>query len=240
MKFLISEKNKVIFGWSTKCGCSHVKRLFNYLENDIVIDKVHGLKESNIGVDTKKYITIIFVRNPYKRLVSGFLDKYGKNGEFRNRWPTKEIFFRDFVDKLLKQGDWTPPHLPEQMAQQGRVFLVDHHHFTPQTTECFNKDKIIQSKCLKIYDIENIDYCYISNLYNNKNLDEIINYEEPNKRKTYDEDFNELVCDVNMDDYYLKNIDYKYLYDEDIKNKVYNFYKKDFDFLKSQGFNYDI
>ena len=52
MKFLISEKNKVIFGWSTKCGCSHVKRLFNYLENDIVIDKVHGLKESNIGVDT--------------------------------------------------------------------------------------------------------------------------------------------------------------------------------------------
>ena len=92
MKFLISEKNKVIFGWSTKCGCSHVKRLFNYLENDIVIDKVHGLKESNIGVDTKKYITIIFVRNPYKRLVSGFLDKYGKNGEFFQTSPLFSFF----------------------------------------------------------------------------------------------------------------------------------------------------
>ena len=44
--------------------------------------------------------------------------------------------------------------------------IIDEHHFTPQTTEKFNKSKIIKSKSLILYDIESINYEYLENLFN--------------------------------------------------------------------------
>ena len=33
MYFLVDNENKIIFGWSAKCGCSHIKKLFHFLKN---------------------------------------------------------------------------------------------------------------------------------------------------------------------------------------------------------------
>ena len=73
--------------------------------------------------------------------------------------------FSQFVDKLT-HNDW-------------RTF--DKHHFTPQTTESFNK-KILLSKIIKFYDIANIDYEYIEQLYDIKIPECIINKKQGHER----------------------------------------------------------
>jgi hypothetical protein len=35
MYFLIDDNKKIIFGWSAKCGCSHVKYMFKFLTEEI-------------------------------------------------------------------------------------------------------------------------------------------------------------------------------------------------------------
>lgn len=39
MYFLLDFQRNIIFGWSAKCGCSHVKNLFHFLQNN----RIHNL-----------------------------------------------------------------------------------------------------------------------------------------------------------------------------------------------------
>jgi len=111
-----------------------------------ILNLIHILPD-----DIQNYITIIISRNPYKRLVSGFLDKYKINGNFRHLYKHNILSFSKFIDELIKNN----------------YEMINRTHFTPQTTERFDR-KILQSKIIKIYDLENIDYNYIQKLYNIK------------------------------------------------------------------------
>jgi hypothetical protein len=223
MFFLIDDKNKIIFGWSAKCGCSHIKSIFWFLQNNNINNKIHTIKEDNsLPNDIENYTTIVISRNPYKRIISGFLDKYNKqNGQLRKFWKYDTITFSMFIDELLNKT-WK---------------MVDYHHFTPQTSQKFNM-KLLKSKYIKFYDIENIDYDYIENLYNKKIPEIVLNKKYGHERKIYDNNFNKYVYDIDMDEYYFFNVDMKYFYNEEIKNKVYNFYKNDFIFFLNNGINY--
>lgn len=225
MFFLIDRNTKIIFGWSAKCGCSHVKRIFWFLKTNNINNNIHTVYDKQkIPSDIKNYTTIVFSRNPYKRLVSGFLEKYYTNGRCRSLWKHDNITFSKFIDELLK-NNWK---------------MIDKHHFTPQTSENFSKNNIIMSKCLKIFDIENIDYDYIEKLYNKKIPEEILNHKEGHYRKYFNTDFTEYVYNLDMTIYYNNNIDVKYFYNEDLKNKVYKFYKNDFIFFNENGIDYNI
>jgi len=106
MYFLIDNKNKIIFGWSAKCGCSHIKNIFWFLQNNNTDNKIHITEEYNsIPDDIENYTTIIINRNPYKRIISGFLDKYKSNGQFRKLWKYDKLTFSMFVDELIK-NEW--------------------------------------------------------------------------------------------------------------------------------------
>jgi len=111
-----------------------------------ILNVIHILPD-----DIQNYITIIISRKPYKRLVSGFLDKYKINGNFRHLYKHNILSFSKFIDELIKNN----------------YEMINRTHFTPQTTERFDR-KILQSKIIKIYDLENIDYNYIQKLYNIK------------------------------------------------------------------------
>ena len=120
---------------------------------------IHTIKDKNrLHDDIENYTTLIFCRNPYKRIVSGFLDKYKKNGEFRHKWKYPSITFSQFVDELIK-NNWV---------------MIEDHHFTQQISENFD-NKILLSKTIKFYDISNIDYEYIEQLYNKKIQESVIN-----------------------------------------------------------------
>jgi len=225
MYFLIDEKNKIIFGWSAKCGCSVIKKIFWFLINGNENNKIHTVKDYNhLPNDITNYTIILIIRNPYERLISGFLDKYRKEGQFIKLWKHNIITFSMFVNELIS-NNW---------------IMVDKHHFTQQTTECFDKNKIIKSKCLKIYDIKNIDYKYIETLYNKKIPESILNTKEGHERQKYNDTFDKNIYDLDMNIYYNYNVPIKYFYNKEIKNKVYEFYKNDFLFFKEYGFNYDI
>jgi hypothetical protein len=227
MYFLVDNNHKVIFGWSAKCGCSHIKRIFFFLQTGEITNNlitIHNNPKDSLPNDIDNYTTIIITRNPYKRIVSGFLDKYNKKGSCRHLWKYDTITFAMFVDELIKH-DW---------------LMIEQHHFTPQTTEHFNKPTIMASKCLKCYDIENIDYNYIEKLYNKKLPENLLSMKMGHERKKYELDFNNYVYDLDINDYYNYNVDIQYFYNEGLKNKILTFYKNDFDFYNENGINYTM
>lgn len=227
MHFFVNNEYKVIFGWSGKCGCSHIKKIYYFFCNNT--DKeIHNDDEyeEELPHDIEEYTCILFIRNPYKRIVSGFLDKYSKNGIYINKFLSKydRIKFDSFIDELVI-GDWS---------------IIDEHHFTPQTTEQFNKTKIIKSKSLICYDIENINYKYLEKLFNRKIPCELINFKGGHERKVYDDFFDgDYVYNLDINEYIKYNVPINKFYNKDLKDKVYNFYVNDFLFFKEFGFDYE-
>lgn len=225
MLFLVDTNKQIVFGWSAKCGCSHIKNIYWFLQTDNLENPIHTEKDDNkLPDDIENYTTIIFTRNPYKRVISGFLDKYSKEGAFRHLWKNSFLSFSQFVDKIINY-DW---------------MTIEQHHFTSQTTESFDK-KILFSKIIKFYDIEKIDYEYIEQLYNKKIPEYVINKKYGHERNLHikiKDFYDTYVYDLNIDDYIDNNIDIKYFYNEEIKEKVFNFYIEDFNFFNENGIDY--
>lgn len=226
MYFLIDNKKKIIFGWSPKCGCTHIKKIYKYLTESINLNKVHEESDykNELPVEIENYTTIIFIRNPYERIVSGFLDRYRpSNGTRKYRWKDKTITFENFVNELINEN-WK---------------AIDKHHFSCQTDDKYN-NAIMKSKQLIVYDLKEIDYYFLGNLYNKNIPDEIINYRGNHKRKRFIETINDFVFNVDMPKYYRHNVDLKYFYNDEIRENVYKFYKEDFELFKTMGFCYDV
>jgi hypothetical protein len=225
MFFLIDSNKKIIFGWSAKCGCSHVKNIFKFLQNNKIDNQIHCHTDCNkLPSDIENYTTLIFVRNPYKRITSGFLDKYQMCGQFRHLWTYPNLSFTKFVDELVKHN-WN---------------MIDHHHFTPQTSEHFDT-RVCNSKIFKVYDIEKIDYKYIENLYNTKIPENVINKQYGHERYRFIQEekvFNTCVSNLSIDEYVKCTVDIKYLYNEKIKKKIFEFFKNDFTFFKENGIDF--
>jgi hypothetical protein len=81
----INKEKKIIFWWSAKSGCSTVKSImFELIFPNIntcklpasYFHKKNAKPKNKITLEeAEKYINILFIRDPYKRLVSGFIDK---------------------------------------------------------------------------------------------------------------------------------------------------------------------
>jgi len=225
MFYLVSNKKKIIFGFNNKCGSSKIIRIFKYLEYGQINPSIHLIEDYQYKLPTniEDYIIIIFSRNPYKRLISGFLDKYRKNGLLRYLWKYNILTFSKFVDKLIK-NKWD---------------FIEPNHFTLQTEINFDKEYILKANKFICYDIENIDYKYIEKLFNKKIIKYIINKKEGHERNKFNKDFNKNVYDLNINFYYNFNVKTKYFYNKEIKQKVYSFFENDFLFFKSQGIDYN-
>lgn len=66
--YYIPNENNVVFWISPKCGCTFLRKFYIYLNK---FGQVIKTLNKNIS-----YKHILFIRNPYKRLVSGYLDCY--------------------------------------------------------------------------------------------------------------------------------------------------------------------
>jgi hypothetical protein len=223
MYFLTDENKKIIFGWSAKCACSHIKRIFWYMKTNKLNNEIHKPRDyKGLPNDITNYTIILFSRNPYKRLISGFLDKYKVGGQYRSIWPHSTITFSNFVNELVK-SNWT---------------IVNRHHFTPQTSEAFTKHKMTKAKVIKCYDINSIDYNYIESLFDKKIPAELLAIKEGHERQVFNKSYEEYVYDLDMSIYYEYNVDIKYFFNEELKNKVYKYFENDFNFFYENGIDY--
>jgi hypothetical protein len=229
MYFLRDDKKKIVFGWSAKCGCSHVKMIYKYLAQNVVNFKGRHIGTYNkLGFIDDSYSVILIIRNPFERLVSGYLEKYRIDGQYRKKWKKNIVLnFKNFVDELVNKSE-----------------VIDRHHFTPQLSEHWN-DKIYSHKNLKIYDIKNIDYSFLEKLYNKKIPADILDYRgcfrAQMKNKTEILQGNVKAYEIELDKHKVgSRYSYDKYYNTDIKKKVLLFYKKDFDFFTKHGFNYLI
>jgi hypothetical protein len=229
MLFLIDENKKVIFGWSAKCGCSHIKNIFYYLQTGEyckpgqIVHRGKGKDFKQLPENLNDYTIIMFIRNPFERVVSGFLDKYKLGGEFRDLWDkTIPLTFSNFVDKIIENNR-----------------MIDNHHFTPQTSEHFC-DKVRYNNKTFIYDINNINYDFIEHIYGKKIPKEVLDYRGEhcyNYIKTIQE--NEInIYDIELDTYHGLKIPLKYYYNVNIQHKIEKIYKEDLIFFEERGFIY--
>jgi len=132
VQFLVSHKYKFLLGWSAKCGCSSVKKWYLDVHNiklpaDGNTHKLIGYGDtefSNIDWGRperyQNYGKFLVVRDPYRRLVSGFVNKY-VNDEFKtDGWGS----FAEFLAILANDTEFE---------------RIDLHHFPPQFTEEYSQ-----------------------------------------------------------------------------------------------------
>lgn len=109
MKLLGSEQHKLIFGWTEKCNCTGVVKMFfneiNLLDEALEYNPwIHKYRKkymdnNNFDMNTlkyKNYLKIKFVRCPYDRAVSSYLHVC----KTKNLPPeyTFEMFLRSLID----------------------------------------------------------------------------------------------------------------------------------------------
>lgn len=229
MHFLIDNKFKVIFAFSAKCGCSSVKKIFlENTSNTELIDLYKFNKTMHFNETCNKlpdnfenFYIIIFIRNPYKRLVSGFFNKYLIGGEYRSTWKKNEpINFENFVNTICHEG----------LGNN-----IERHHFTPQTSEKW-EDRLIEHKNLTFMKISDIDYSLLNTIFKTDKIKEI----HYNNTNITEYNSIENAWNIQIDELFSMSPDYSCLYNKELKEKVYNFYKKDFEVFKKFGFDFDI
>lgn len=232
MNYKIDHNNKIIFCSSPKAGTNHVKRLYLYY-NNIEYDQKTFHSSDILPENIDEYKIILFIRNPYKRFVSGYIEKgiIKNHYNFLNR---NILTFSDYVNFIYNNKDvlFYTRNKPYLIERQGDLIF----HFAPQINNDTKKLKLD-----KVFDIENINYNYFDNIYENKINDEVKKQRGTHNNKYYS-DIKEYFYNKPLLEYKdnIKIPTYEYFFNEDLKNKLYEIYKSDFEFFGNIGFNYDF
>lgn len=238
MQFIILDKLKLIIFWSPKCGCSTLKHLlavyFNILDPKYA--HIHVNKELQEKIknsmkrkdeDYKNYDIAMLIRNPYERLVSGFLNKYVLNTHYYKNPPNCNNFY-DFCHALA--------NTPEK---------IDEHHFENQTAKNFDfYNKLNNRENVKyIIDTKNVNYfskILDLNLSDIK-LNDSQSYFMQEDGKSDKEEKQELWFLDYKSLCKLGKLNYSNFYNDELRKLVFKIYKDDFNFFSdSLNVNYTI
>ena len=215
----IDNTNKVMFWYTPKCGCTFIRKLYSYYNNAFATQKI--FKNITNMEEINGYKNILFTRNIYKRIVSGYLDCYVQNKKYDA--ISDKMTFSFTLDNLLKEG----------------FNNVNELHFQYTLSHHYNENIVFD----KVYDIEKIDYNYLSSLFGMTINDKIINafrisghhvkYDKnlilENADKMTPEELN------NLKNGYPK---YESFINDETKSKIDLFYKNDIEFFSKYGLNY--
>ena len=206
--------------WNAKCGCTYFRQLFLELHKDELKtqprNEWHELHNDfslpKINID--KISKIMVCRNPYRRVVSMFCNKYcGTTSVLPTLIKLQKVTFKEFVNALKK------------IKQQGELNNID-IHIVEQSNLMYKNTEIVK--------LENFNEGIID-AYKNINLDQLV----PNI-KMFLNDKNVLknqtiICKdteyVYDKEYSINNTvfpDYKFFFNVELLDLVYYIYKEDF------------
>ena len=224
-----SSKYDYMIVWSAKSGCTLLRQLFLYLHKEELEmyppDHWHSLNKyfpKNININKNDIKKIVLGRNPYYRVVSMFCNKYcGGGGHciLSRYFELEKCTFREFVKKL------------KSLKDNGELNNIV-EHISNQTT--YNDENTYKLK------VENFNESIIE-IYNRMNLQNLIPKIEEflsNKDVFINNTTRNSECEYIYDKEYTINStifpDYKYFYDDELLDLVFDIYKSDF-----INFNYE-
>lgn len=233
MQFIIIHDKKLIIFWSPKCGCSSLKTIlaiyFN-IHDPVKYSHIHLNEDLDILIDKKddnlkyeNYDLVFLIRNPYDRLVSGFMNKYVTpkgDGKPRYTSPDNCKSFYDFCHILLKNPKAINKHHFEPQTR-GKGWMFYNFLGKPKKKYVFDTKDVNEIKKLLDLTIDDVKDNYSKK---NENLDneKLYNLDYENLRKR-------------------KSVKYSNFYNNYLKKVVYEIYKNDFNFFKNVlNLNYSI
>ena len=216
MNHIVDDKLKLIIGWNKKCGCGSLKHWYIQLKGIERVANAHKqfrrLKFPSTVHENKNYSNyqkVLIIRNPYDRLVSGFLDKY-----IFSKKTYESLTFNIFVNEFD---------------------LPNTSHFELQTSNMriTNWDIIsdVHGSDRKLLEISNgygikTEVRHLGKLRRKRGYKKsIINTQN--------------VWDMSIDEIKRVQPAYSTFFDSQMRQKVYRIYQKDFEFFQSVGFNYE-
>ena len=247
---LYDDKNKKIYFWSYKSGCTFIRQIFynyylklNYKKSFIQI--ISLIKRYN-SIDNNKLLTykkIYVCRNPYSRIVSCFIDKY-INGHFTN-WFNINIKITNLINwfqnkKHIKYNFKDFIDLVYDKIVLSKFNLLEYYHIAPQFSVNYNNDFTFD----KIYKLENLnesnfledEFGITNNIANNSEHYSNCNNTDYYIENAFELNYNELL--------YLKQQkkipNYKCFYNEEIIKKVEKIYQNDINILLKFNINYSF
>lgn len=225
MFFMTDTKRRIVVGWSAKCGCTHIKRIWLYLTTGKdMTERVHDqIVPKPLPPDIHRYTVLIVARNPYERLVSGFLDKYGRPGKIRNMWPKHvPLTFSNLVIALTR-NDWN---------------VVEKHHFAPQTQEAFDLSRLRRAKRLVVCDLGSIDYSILEKAFNKTIPNEMIEWHGRHARKPGDQVQDRRAALRTVDDLDRATLCISDLYPVQLREAATRVFANDLRFFAEHGLRY--
>ncbi|AVL94847.1 sulfotransferase [Moumouvirus australiensis] len=256
---LIDDNLKVIFFWSPKCACSSVKNYYISINKDKFKDKnisnVHAVVWCHPFTDLDKYKDykkILIVRDPYERAVSAFITMMGYFG-----WTQ----YTDLSDEKFVEWFW------ENYNRKNEQFkIINDVNKSREQVIAYKKNPSFRN-FLNILDSTDINfmnehlspqsYNYFFPKIEKNSFDSIVNIKDLNNwLKSFNKQhniegeikninqvpyngLNDKMCDINIVEYFKKQIGYPnwiYFYDKEIKEKVEKIYASDFELTGKQIF----
>lgn len=226
MTEIFSKKYNYVLKYHAKSGCSYARYIFLELHRN-ELNKGPSKEHHRLFLDfpynnEKVKYKINVVRNPYKRVVSMFTDKYiGLNNNLYNKIKLNKDTFYEFVNFLYNTNltNIKDIHIKKQsLKYHVNDIIIKCENFETDILNFYKKlNEDLYNKC------NNIIY---NNSKNKKHR--MLNKTKRNDTKIYVYD---TVYEPGIDRSWP---DYKYFYNDEIKNMVYEIYKEDF-----INFNYD-
>lgn len=238
MNVIVNKEKQYGIIWYPKCGCTTITNLF-CLVNDIYLEEPKPKRSLNFHMPKYRYNCylqniefISFVRNPYERFLSSFIDKHV--------FKTDDIFLNlnGYLDYRAKFSKDCILNVCYYLLNKG--YISDHYTLFSQFNGHIPYFQKLKSTTFKIEENFNENLCNFFKKYHTNIEETIILKEHKNSicnKNNSNGKMNEINKNIKLFDevqwkLFLErfNIDYKMMIngDEELKSIIYTIFQEDF------------
>jgi hypothetical protein len=202
---------KIGFMWSPRAGCTITFKCFLDMvgllkDAEIYNNWLHKYR-SDVLLKNIKYLSLPYLKQNNFHIIKTIVNPYSRSVSVWRILGNKSLSFRDFVKDF----------------DSNSFSASDKYHMKPQYIE---NEHTIVTHYIKLDKFEKVDVMVNTSLF----TIDVTKYNSDHHVKR--EDVNFFMGDIKLKDIKQYPISYKYFYDDEIKQLVYNYYKNDIENYK--------